>query len=204
MPKNKNKADDERETVTIGEEDAGTLAMPVDANGFAFPVEEAGEVDINAAWLAPVAGATAAFVPLRRSGDVRHAFPPKDPTQKNDKPKYVWACQLCGPAVLLKGQEEVQGRAGDLFFLFEPAHPGIKENLAQAAQNGFGLILTWRGKVPRFVKSLGRKTDVWDIGVRLYARPVPVVLDAMRIAIPGTASLLALPERVTEVAQPTE
>lgn len=189
------------EAPELTEEQRQLAALAADNGGDAFRDEEARHVDINAKWYQNEPGSVVKFVPIQRSGDVRHLFPGQD-GKVSEKPKYVWACQLMGPAVLLQNQENVQGNVGDLFFLFEPSHQGIARNLHAAAANRHGLALVNHGKKPRFIKSQNAKRDVWDYSLRLVPKPFPVVHE--HIALPQDDTIARLPERVKETAADTE
>ena len=163
-----------------------------------FNPEEAQDVELSRAWYQPEAGSVIHFLALRRSDDVRELFPPTDPTQKNDRAKHLWLCELMGPAILHKDQKPFQGKAGDVFLMFEPNKPGLRDLLKAACKTGNPVTLINDGKQSVFLKRQGTKRDVWQYRARIVPKPFEPTCSPALLTMPSAEDIerAALPEAV--------
>lgn len=180
--------------MTRGDEKQAKIMKFADLMAEALPegmtAEDFKETKITRVWLKPEAGVAAVFIPLRRSGDVSQIFKGRDDEAREArgeklKVKYVWAGQLIGPAMLNENDEPRRGKPGDLFFFFQPSHPGVADAIVRASNRRMPIGLLWKEKVSTYLKKQGAKREVWDYEVIEAARRP----DNLMLIDPGTYSM---------------
>lgn len=188
----------------MSKEKTATATKPTMREGFV--PEESRDVELSRAWYQPEPGSVIHFLPLRRSDDVRELFPPTDPKQPNDRAKHLWLCELMGPAMLFRDQEPFQGNAGDVFLMFEPNKPGIRDMLRTARDNALAVTLINEGKKSVFLKRQGTKRDVWQYKARINPKPFAPLSNVALLSMPTAedAAKAALPEKIRDADETGE
>lgn len=165
-----------------------------------FNPDDAQEVELSAKWFVCEAGAVHHFIALERSEDVRDVFPPR-PGEPNDREKRVWKCELLGSAILMQDGQPVQGVAGDLFLMFEPARMGLRAVLNDSRQYGFGVTFINHGKKPRFLRKQNTTRPVWDIKAKILPKRFEPLSNPSLLALPAPEQAAKLPETVTALGE---